>query len=174
MKFLKELGFLQLANIELFNDNQGAGNPVFHSRSKYFDIRRHIIRDVLATQTLKLSYLPSEKIIIDILTKSLVASKHIFYSEEFGLVPVQGPPRSKLRKGVGTVVQLKPYVPTGRYLSSPAKCNVRYFSPKCHDAKYRFELIYLCNKIRTIFTIIPTVFHLSFTRKPPSSNITAL
>ena len=67
MKFLKELGFSQLANAELFNDNQGTGklaeNPVFHSRSKHFDIRRHLIRDVLATQPLKLSYLPTEKII---------------------------------------------------------------------------------------------------------------
>ena len=97
-KFLNELGFSQLANAELFNDNQGAGklaeNPIFHSRSKHIDIRHHFIRDVLATQPLKLSYLPTEKMIADVLTKPLMASKHIFCFRELGLVPVKSPPGS--------------------------------------------------------------------------------
>ena len=41
----------QLANAELFNDNQGAGkrteNVAFHSRSKHINIRNHFIRDLL-------------------------------------------------------------------------------------------------------------------------------
>jgi hypothetical protein len=41
--YLKELGFQSLANVVVFNDNQGAGklteNSVYHARSKHIDVR---------------------------------------------------------------------------------------------------------------------------------------
>lgn len=78
--FLRELGFEKFAQVTLFNDNQGAGrlasNPVFHSRTKHIDIRHHFIRNVLQDQTVTLEYLPTERMIADVLTKALPAPKH--------------------------------------------------------------------------------------------------
>ena len=62
-------------------DNQGAGklaeNPVHHSRSKHIDVKHHFIRQVLKEHPVDLTYLPTEKMVADVLTKCLPGPKHM-------------------------------------------------------------------------------------------------
>jgi hypothetical protein len=78
--YLKELGFQSLANVVVFNDNQGAGklteNSVYHARSKHIDLRYHFIRDAVKKHPIKILYLPTEKMIADVLTKALPKENH--------------------------------------------------------------------------------------------------
>jgi hypothetical protein len=78
--YLKELEFQSLANVVVFNDNQGAGklteNSVYHARSKHIDVRYHFIRDAVKKHPIKILYLPTEKMIADVLTKALPKENH--------------------------------------------------------------------------------------------------
>ncbi|KAH0816603.1 hypothetical protein GEV33_006188 [Tenebrio molitor] len=78
--YLKELGFQSLANVVVFNDNQGAGklteNSVYHAKSKHIDVRYHFIRDAVKKHPIKILYLPTEKMIADVLTKALPKENH--------------------------------------------------------------------------------------------------
>jgi hypothetical protein len=78
--YLKELGFQSLANVVVFNDNQGAGklteNSVYHARLKHIDGRYHFIRDAVKKHPIKILYLPTEKMIADVLTKALPKENH--------------------------------------------------------------------------------------------------
>jgi hypothetical protein len=51
-------------------------NPVFHARTKHFDMRHHFIRDVVAKGELSVGYIPGDENPADIFTKSLDRSKH--------------------------------------------------------------------------------------------------
>lgn len=57
-KFLEQLGFSNLANITVFNDNLGAlklaQNPTYYSRSKHIDMRHDFIREALNNGLLKI------------------------------------------------------------------------------------------------------------------------
>lgn len=87
--FLKELGFESLTNVTIFNDNQGAGelarNPVYHGRSKHIDIRHHFVREVLQNRSVRLEFLPTERMLADALTKRLGSGKHEFCVRGLGL-----------------------------------------------------------------------------------------
>ena len=86
-QFLGELGF----NIKttLFNDNQSAQmlakNNVFHSKTKHINIKHHHIRDSLKEKMLCLEYVPTEKMIADLLTKGLRKIKHEACMQGLGL-----------------------------------------------------------------------------------------
>lgn len=75
--------------IQLYNDNQSAQklvyNPVFHNRTKHIDVKYHYIRELVEQEIVKLCYLPTEKMIADIMTKGLHAAKHKFCFENLGL-----------------------------------------------------------------------------------------
>lgn len=79
LKILKDLRLSTLANVTIFNDNQGAGklagNPVHHSRSKHIDVKYDFIRQKLKEHPVDLRYLPTEKMIADVLTKGLSGAK---------------------------------------------------------------------------------------------------
>jgi len=79
--FLKELECDDLTHVTIYNDNQGAkmlaNNSVFHSRSKHIDIRYHFIREVLRNHTVELTYISSERMIADVLTKALSGPRHL-------------------------------------------------------------------------------------------------
>ena len=51
-------------------------NPVFHARTKHFDMRHHFIRDVVAKGELSVGYIPGDENPADIFTKSLDRNKH--------------------------------------------------------------------------------------------------
>ena len=51
-------------------------NPVFHARTKHFDMRHHFIRDVVAKGELSVGYIPGDQNPADIFTKSLDRNKH--------------------------------------------------------------------------------------------------
>ena len=72
--------------IPLKGDNQGsialAHNPVFHSRTKHIDIQHHYIRDEVAAKRIELSYVPTEQMIADGLTKALTHVKFLGFVEQ--------------------------------------------------------------------------------------------
>lgn len=63
----------------LKGDNQGlialAHNPVFHSRTKHIDIQHYYIRNELGARRIELSYVPTDQMIADGLTKALTQVK---------------------------------------------------------------------------------------------------
>lgn len=53
-----------------------AKNPQFHGCAKHIDIKYHYIRGEVGNGTVKLSYLPTDKMLADVLTKGLSKEKH--------------------------------------------------------------------------------------------------
>lgn len=69
--------------IPLKRDNQGsialAHNPVFYSKTKHINIQHHYIRNEVAAQRIQLSYIPTDEMIANGLTKALTHVKfHCF------------------------------------------------------------------------------------------------
>lgn len=87
--FLSELGFENLSDAKLFNDNMGAQrlaeNPSFHARSKHIDVRHHFIREMLRKKLLRLEYVPTEDMMANMMTKPLPGPKHQHCLKEVGL-----------------------------------------------------------------------------------------
>jgi hypothetical protein len=50
-------------------------NSVQHSRTKHLDIRHHFIRDLVESQVVSLSFIPTENQLVDILIKPLNGSR---------------------------------------------------------------------------------------------------
>lgn len=75
--------------IPLKGDNQGsialAHNPVFHSRTKHIDIQHHYICDEVAAQRIQLSYIPTNEMIADGLTKALTHVKFHRFIEQMNM-----------------------------------------------------------------------------------------
>lgn len=75
--------------IPLKGNNQGsialAHNPVFHSRTKHIDIQHHYIRDEIASRRIELSYVPTEEMIANGLTKALTHVKFHRFIEQMNM-----------------------------------------------------------------------------------------
>ena len=75
---LIELGFK--VKIRIYNNNQSAqqlaSNNMFHARSKHIDLRYNFIRDALHSKHFELSYLPTDEMMADVMTKPLGKTKH--------------------------------------------------------------------------------------------------
>lgn len=63
----------------------GARNPQFHNRTKHIDIRRHFVREVKSKGGIKLTYVPTDLMVADSLTKPLSAIKFRWFTELIGL-----------------------------------------------------------------------------------------
>jgi hypothetical protein len=50
-------------------------NPVQHSQTKHIDIRHHFLRDLVESEVVFLSFIPTENQLADILTKPLYGSR---------------------------------------------------------------------------------------------------
>ncbi|KAG8503694.1 hypothetical protein CXB51_001702 [Gossypium anomalum] len=74
-KILADLNLFQEGATEILCDNKSAiaiaKNPVFHGRTKHFDIKLHVIREMEQACEIKLVHCNSEDQIADILTKGL-------------------------------------------------------------------------------------------------------
>ncbi|KAF7566867.1 hypothetical protein PtrM4_134620 [Pyrenophora tritici-repentis] len=77
---LRDLGLHQYVNengitVQMYGDNQGAialvKNPHLHERSKHIDICYHFIRDLAEQKKLQISYIPTDEIVADGMTKPL-------------------------------------------------------------------------------------------------------
>ena len=66
----------------MYYDNKAAiqiaSNPVFHDKTKHFEIDPHFIREKMIEGIIKLSKIESAKTTADILTKGLAANQHDF------------------------------------------------------------------------------------------------
>ncbi|CAG9136501.1 unnamed protein product [Plutella xylostella] len=82
--------FVTTHSIITHTDNQNsiklAHNNAYHSRTKHIDIRHHFVRDTLSHQNITLSYVPTQNMVADILTKPLPKLKHNRYLNALGLV----------------------------------------------------------------------------------------
>ena len=76
---LKELRILDEKPTHLYCDNQSSiklsYNPVFHEKSKHFEIDFHFTRQKVENNTIKVEFIPSQEQPADILTKSLGRTK---------------------------------------------------------------------------------------------------
>jgi hypothetical protein len=57
-------------------------NLVQHSRTKHIDIRHHFLRDLVESEVVSLSFIPTENQLADILTKTLVGSRFLSLFEK--------------------------------------------------------------------------------------------
>ena len=77
--FLHELGYTQLHPTPIYQDNKSciaiAENTGNTERTKHIDIRHHFLKDFIASNDIKLYYLPTDDMVADILTKSLVTAQ---------------------------------------------------------------------------------------------------
>ena len=75
-QFMGELGYSPTSTPTLLMDNQSAisvsKNPEHHGRMKHLDLRWYWLRDVVEAGLVKPSYVPTEDMAADILTKPLM------------------------------------------------------------------------------------------------------
>eukprot|EP00253_Pinus_taeda_P027740 PITA_27740 len=88
-KILVELFRSHLEPTVIYCDNQSCikllANKVFHDRSKHIDIRYHHIRDCVQRRIMLLSYIPTEDLDVDILTKALSRSRFKYHRGRIGV-----------------------------------------------------------------------------------------
>jgi hypothetical protein len=74
-RLLEELKILDSKPTNLYCDNQSniklSYNPVFHEKSKHFEIDYHFTRQKIENNTIRVDFIPSQEQPADILTKSL-------------------------------------------------------------------------------------------------------
>jgi hypothetical protein len=77
---LQELGLTSTNPLSILTDSQGsmalAKNPEHHQRSKHIDIRHHFIREQVAMRIIELTYISTEQMAADQLTKPLTQVQH--------------------------------------------------------------------------------------------------
>ena len=86
---LKSRSKKHLIVISLKGDNQGsialAYNPVFYSRTKHINIQHDYICDEVTSKRIDLSYIPTDQMIADGLTKALTHVKFHDFIEQMGM-----------------------------------------------------------------------------------------
>lgn len=84
-QLLADFGYPQKAPTILNCDNQGAlalsKNPLYHSRSKHFDVTYHWLRERVEDDTIMPVYVPTSHMLADFLTKALHRPKFSLCTE---------------------------------------------------------------------------------------------
>lgn len=81
-RLLNYIGFEKYVEspIYIFCDNQStielSKNAVLHKKSKHIDIRFHFTRELVERKEIEVTYLSTDQMLADILTKSLPKIKH--------------------------------------------------------------------------------------------------
>ena len=78
--------------IELLGDNQLAiniaYNPVEHEKTKHIEIDRHFLKEKLDNGLLKISYIPSNHQVADVLTKGLPNTRFEVLINKLGMIDI--------------------------------------------------------------------------------------
>lgn len=95
LKVLFDLGKKELTPVNIFCDNESAIklalNPVFHEKTKHFEVDVHFVREKISKGILKVEKILSKNQRADILTKALPVSQHSYLCLLLGLIdPFQG------------------------------------------------------------------------------------
>lgn len=76
----------------LYGDNQGAlaiaRNDISNERSKHIDVKYHFLKQHVKEGTVDLTYIHTTEMVADIMTKSLVSTKHKYFSKKMGCNPI--------------------------------------------------------------------------------------
>lgn len=92
-KVLFDLNLEQKEGTDVFVDNQAAiaisNNPVFHGKTKHFNIKLFFLRDVQKEGSVVLKYCKTDDNIADIFTKPLERSKFEFLREKLGICSIK-------------------------------------------------------------------------------------
>ncbi|GKA00887.1 hypothetical protein Tco_0673552 [Tanacetum coccineum] len=90
LKVLKDLNLDNLVTVTLFCDNKSAihiaVNPVMHEKTKHFDIDVHLVREIVASSSIKAEKVDYKGLIADILTKALGSAQHTMLTKRLGMV----------------------------------------------------------------------------------------
>ncbi|XP_071739055.1 uncharacterized protein [Rutidosis leptorrhynchoides] len=82
LKVLKDLNYTNLLHVPVHCDNRStillAANPVFHERSKHFEIDLHLVRNKCTSGVIDIVQIDSENQTADIFTKGLGINQHNF------------------------------------------------------------------------------------------------
>ncbi|KAG8483480.1 hypothetical protein CXB51_023157 [Gossypium anomalum] len=85
-KILGDLNLYQKEATEIYCDNMSAvaiaKNPVFHGRTKHFNIKLHVVREMEQAREIELVHCNSEDQVADIFTKALCTSRFIKLRKE--------------------------------------------------------------------------------------------
>ena len=88
-KILMDLNLEQKESTEIFVDNQAAiaisHNPVFHGKTKHFNIKLFFLREVQKEEFVTLVYCKSEDQLADLFTKPLPISQFEFLRQKLGV-----------------------------------------------------------------------------------------
>ncbi|KAI3830073.1 hypothetical protein L1987_04206 [Smallanthus sonchifolius] len=92
LNILKDLRIKNNLPVKLFCDNSSAisisANPVFHNRTKHFEIDLHFIREKIEAGIIKLVKIASNQQLGDIFTKGLNVSQHNFMCNKLNLFDI--------------------------------------------------------------------------------------
>ncbi|GJS86684.1 RNA-directed DNA polymerase, eukaryota [Tanacetum coccineum] len=91
-KLLGDMGVKNLLPVVMYCDNssalQIATNPVFHEKSKHFEIDVHLVREKVASGVIKTEKIHTTQQIADILTKGLDIEQHKILCEKLGMLDI--------------------------------------------------------------------------------------
>jgi hypothetical protein len=62
-----------------------AKNPQFHNWTKHIEVQYHYIHEKVKEEEIELEYVPTNKQMVDVMTKSLCKEKHQFFTKELGV-----------------------------------------------------------------------------------------
>ncbi|XP_071689212.1 uncharacterized mitochondrial protein AtMg00810-like [Rutidosis leptorrhynchoides] len=90
INILTDLKVNNLLPVNLYCDNRSAiqiaANPVFHERTKHFEIDLHLVRDKCSTGAIRIVNVQSASQLADIFTKGLGVNSHKFICDELKLI----------------------------------------------------------------------------------------